>query len=427
MKKWKFVVCMALILALLFQIGCSNNTNSSSDANSSGDDGEKITLTFWDMHTNAESEFFQGLVDEYNSSQDNVVVEYSTSDAGSYTTTKLPTAFANGSGPDIFMVSPGDFMKFADSGAMLDLNPHFPEGAKEDFLPSSLEAVTLDGKVLALPYELELLGLYYNEDMLKEQNIEVPKTWDELQAAAKKLTSDEVTGLILPSDKGPYFNFIYYPFLWQTGGNVLNEGGTESVFNSPEAAKSLDFWGSFFQEGSTPTKLQLGPWEIGHLGQKTAAMQVVGTWVINAIEKDFSDVPINVAPLPIPEGGQQVTAAGGWKMAANAKSEHAEEAAKFIMWAFAEDPERALAWNRDIKFSYSPRKSVVEAGEELYSKGLRKVFTEQIYETAIPEPRYPAAVVEAVADALQNVMFTDQSGADAVQEAHEKINDSLQK
>jgi multiple sugar transport system substrate-binding protein len=118
------------------------------------------------------------------------------------------------------------------------------------------------------------------------------------------LKTDKVAGLVLPPDKGPYFNFIWYPFLWQTGGNVLSADGKESLINTPEAAKALDFWGTFFREGLSPKKLQQGPWEIDHLGNKSAAMQVVGTWAINRAEEVFKDVPINVAPLPIPDGGR---------------------------------------------------------------------------------------------------------------------------
>ncbi|WP_169082477.1 ABC transporter substrate-binding protein [Paenibacillus sp. PL91] len=432
-KRWKSLGFAVLTLLLMLQVACGNSNNggepggnNTADSGQTADVGKKVKLKFWDFHSEKEEEFFKGLVDEYNKVQDNVVIEYSTFNQTDYTTTKLPTGFASGEGPDIYMISPGDFMKFSKSGLMADLSLYFPEGAKEDFLPASLDAVTVDGKVLALPYELELLGLYYNEQMLKDAGVEVPKTWDELYAASKKLTTDKVAGLILPPDKGPYFNFIWYPFLWQQGGNVLNEDGTASKFNTPETAKALDFWGRFFKEGIAPTKLQQGPWEIDHLGKKTAAMQIVGTWAINRAEEVFGDVPINVAPLPIPEGGKAATDAGGWKFAVNGKSKHVDEAAKFIMWAFAGDPERALKWCTEIKFAYSPRKSVVEKGKEVYSKGMRKVFTEQIYDSAIPEPRYPSEVLDVVGDAMQYVMFDKYDGAGAAQQVDGKINEAIQ-
>lgn len=439
-RTWKMIGAATVSSVLLLQLGCGSSTTSSQPSGSTAPAGteaaketstakkDKVKLAFWDMHSEAESKFFKDLVDAYNKSQDQVQIEYSTYDQASYTTTKLPTGFASGEGPDIYMISPGDFMKFAKSGLMKDLTADFPAGVKDDFLPASLEAVTYNGKIMALPFELETLGLYYNKEMLDKAGVAVPKTWDELHAAAKKLTTDKVAGLIIPPDKGPYFNFIWYPFLWQQGGNVLSADGTKSTFNTPETAKALDFWGSFFKDGLSPKKLQLGPWEIDNLGNKTAAMQIVGTWAINRIEEKYKDVPIGLAPIPIPAGGKAATDAGGWKMAVNGQSKHAAEAAKFVMWAFgSSDLTHALKWGTEVKFAYSPRKSVVEKGKDIYNKGLRKVFTEEIYNSAIPEPRYPSEVVDAVGDAMQYVMYGKMTGAEAAKTVDAKIADILSK
>ncbi|MFP5115409.1 ABC transporter substrate-binding protein [Bacillaceae bacterium C204] len=424
MKIWKSLLIFSIVLILIVQAGCSSSKSSSGDGDSNG----VVTLKFWDFHSEAEKKFFQDLVKEYNTShKDQVKIEYTAFNQSDYTTTKLPVAFANEEGPDIFMVSPGDFTKYAQSGIMADLNSYFPEGAKEDFLPASLEAVTYQDKVLALPYELELLGLYYNKKMLADKGVEVPKTWDELQAAAKKLTTDKVAGLVLPTDKGPYLNFIWYPFLWQQGGNVLNEDGTKSTFTSPEVVKALDYWGSFFKDGSAPSKLQYGPWDASNIGTGSAAMTILGTWAVPVLENQFKDVEIGLAPIPTPAGGKAATDAGGWKMAVNSKSKNVKEAAKFIMWCFAEDSSRPLKWATEIKFAYSPRQSVIKEGEKIYGEGLRKVFTEEIYDSAIPEPRYGPEVVDAVGEAMQKVMFGKVKGEDAAKEADKKIEEALKK
>ncbi|SFB11798.1 multiple sugar transport system substrate-binding protein [Lentibacillus halodurans] len=411
----KIMIGSGFVMVLLFMSGCSSE--------SSGESEEVVNLTFWDFHSDNDQEFFEGLVDEYNDMQDDVKIEYSTTNnLTDYSNTKLPVAFANNEGPDIFMTSPGDFQKYADAGVMADLTPYFEDGIKEDFLPSALEAVTVDDKILALPFELELLGLYYNKTMLDEANVEVPETWDELLEAAKKLTTDEVSGIALPTDKGSYLNFVWYPFLWQNGGSVLSEDGKESTFNTPEVAEALEMWGSFFQEGAAPSKLQIDPTDIGNLGSGSAAMQIVGTWAIPMLENEYGDGDeYGLTPIPIPAGGESATAAGGWKLAVNSNSEHIEEAAEFVMWALADDKERPLEYVTETKFAYSPRESVVEEGEEIYDKGLREVFTEEIYDSAIPEPEFGPEIVDAVGEALQNVMFSGMSGEEAAEIAHEKI------
>lgn len=420
MRGWKIVTIMGITLSLLFQVGCSP-----SESGSNRKAAKVVELTFWDFQFDMHQELFQELVDEYNSIQDEVKIEYSShGNSTDYSNQKLPVAFANNEGPDIFMTSAGDFNKYADAGLMADLTPYFKEGVQEDFLPSTIDAVTYDEKILALPLEMELLGLFYNKKMLEAHNIKPPETWEELLDAARKLKTDKVAGLVLPTDKGPYLNFIWYPFLWQQGGDVLNEDGTQSTFNSPEVTAALDFWGTFFKEGLAPSKLQEGAGDIDNLTNGTAAMQITGTWAISDLENKFSDFDAGLVPLPIPEGGTPSTAAGGWKLAVNANSEHVEEAAEFIMWAFGDDPSRPLKWAK-TKSAYPARKSVIEEGEEFYQKGLRKIFTNEIYETAVPEPRFGAEVVDAVGEALQMVMFSDATGEEAAQTAHKKIQDAL--
>ncbi len=391
----------------------------------SGSAFAKTKIAFWDFHSEMELEYFENLVKEYNSIQDEVEIEFSVFNQSDYTTTKLPIGFANGQGPDIFMISPGDFMKFAEAGIMADLTPYYPDGFREDFLPSAIDAVTYKGQILAVPFELELLGLYYNKDMLNKAGIEVPKTWNELLDAARKLNTSKTAGIVLPTDKGPYFNFNWYPFLWQLGGSVLNEDGTKSEFASPEVAKALDFWGTFFKENLAPTKLQYGPWDIANIATGTAAMQICGTWAIPMLEKQYPDVNIGLAPLPIPEGGKGVTVAGGWKMAVNSRSDYVKEAAAFVMWVFAQDPSRPLEWATEIKFAYPARRSVVSEGGNIYNKGLRKNFTD-FYDTAVPEPRFPVQITEPIGDAMQNVMFKNMTGAEAAEKANEKIEKYLQ-
>jgi multiple sugar transport system substrate-binding protein len=412
---------MLLLLSLIIVLsGCS-----SSSSKSSGDSKDVVTLKFWDLHDKMEKDYFAKLVKEYNASQDKVKIEYKVFNKSDYMTTTLPVAFANNEGPDIFMISPGDFKKYADAGIMADLNPYFPEGSKEDFQEAAIDAVTIDKKVLALPFESELVGLYYNKKMLEEANVAVPKTWEELQVAAEKLTTDKVSGLVLPQEKDAYLNFIWYPFLWQNGGSVLSEDLTKSTFNSPETAEALDFWGSFFQKGHAPSKTSMGSSDVGNLGTGKAAMQVVGTWAIAELETNYKDVEVGLTPLPLPNGGVAKTVAGGWKFAVNANSKYEKEAADFVMWAFAEDPSRPLEWATEVKFAYPARKSVVEAGKEIYNKGLRKVFTEEMFDSAIPEPFYSPEIVQAIGDSLQQVMFGDVKGSDAAKEADKKIQEAL--
>jgi multiple sugar transport system substrate-binding protein len=384
---------------------------------------DKTEIVFWTFHTQSEGAFMQSLVTEYAKVNPNVTIKLEMIPQSDYMGARLTTAFAADSGPDVFVMSPGDFLKYVNSGLAADLSPYFTKAIRDDFLPSSLDAVTVNGKIYAVPFEIELLGLYYDKDILKAAGVQPPATWDQLIAATKKLTTPTRPGLALPTDQGYYQNFIWYPFLWQTGANVVDVKGKNASFSGAGVEKSLKLWGDLIKAGAA-TKLARGPWD-PLVADGTAPMQVVGTWIISNLERDYAAKNIGLVPLPTPPGGKAATDAGGWKFMVNNRSKVKEEAAKFVMWAWAQNVDKPLEWCTKTKFAYSPRKSVMDAGRDIYSKGLRNVFTKDIYASAIGEPRYPAEIVNMVGDALQSVMFAGADPRAAAKIANDKIADYL--
>ena len=384
--------------------------------------GDAKVVKFWSFHAGAEAEFLERVVEEYNLAHDDVQIEHTVVNQSDYITTLIPTAYANGEAPDILYVEPSTFTKYAEKGMLADLSPYYTDDLKADILPSALEAVTIDGKIYALPIEMETLGLFYNVDMLKEAGIEPPKTWDELYEAAKALTTDDVYGLVLPVEETGYTLFNWWPFMWMSGADVYGDDGSCTV-DAPEMITALDYWSRFFQEGLAPSSLQIGPWDIGNVGTGIAAMQVSGTYVINAAENDYPDVNIGVVPLPSPDNNS-ITVAGGQKLAVNAQSELVDEAADFIFWLYgSEDISKANEWVTEAKFAYPARQSVIDNNKDVFEKGLRATFTE-FYGTAIPEPSYSAEVTEAMGKMLQSVMFGGVSSEDAVNEAKQAIENA---
>lgn len=386
---------------------------------------ETVTLKFWSFQTGEEANYLEKFVEEWNSTHENIQIEHTVVNQTDYTTTLIPTAYANGEAPDILFVEPATFTKYAEKGMLADLTPYYTDELKEDLLPSALESVTYDGKMMALPYEMETLGLFYNVDMLEEAGIDPPQTWDELYEAAKALTTDDVYGIAMPVEETAYTLFNFWPFVWMSGADILSEDGTECVVDSPEMAEALDYWGRFYQEGLAPSSLQIGPYDIGNVGTGIAAMQISGTYVINAAETTYADVNIGVVPLPHPEGTDSITVAGGQRLAVNANSEYVDEAAEFIFWLYGdEDTTHVVDWTTKAKFAYPARQSVIEENQDVFQQGLKKTFTE-FYDTAIPEPSYSAEITDALSDMLQSVMFGGSSGADAAAAAAEEITASL--
>ena len=442
MKKRSRVLCGVLALTMVAgmlsgcgkgmgkepakETGDTQSKTAASDGETKSADAKEIT--FWMFQENAEYDFFKKYVDLYNEENPDVHVKMEQIPWEDYNGTKMATAFASGTGPDVFLVAPGLFLKYANSDILAPLNDYIKPEVLADFSESSLDGVKIGEDILAIPFEMEFLGLYYNKQALKEVNMEAPKTWNEMYDAAKALTTDTRSGLTFETVKGTHQLFEWYPFLWQTDNDVFNEEKTAAKLNEPGVIENLELKRKMLEEGAANLKPSRNNTEIGILADGETAMQVNGSWAITKLEQEYPDFIDNVGlvPLPIPEGGHASTVAGGWKVCANANSKYPEEAAKFAAWLFADDASHGEEWCTEVKFAYSPRKSIVENNSDIYQKGLRSVFTNEIFGTEKAEKRLPAEISTILQDLLQAAYFDTSTDITAeVIKAEDKINEFL--
>ncbi len=383
-------------------------------------------LSLWDFHTGNEGDFFKNLAASYSQVDPGVKINVEQIPWDDYLGTKLETAFAAGAGPDVFFVSPGTIGKYINSGIALQLNSYMNSSEISDFTPSSLSGVSIGDSIYALPFEVELVGLYYNADMLKAAGVQPPKTWAELKSAALKLKTSKRAGITVSVHKGAYQVYTWYPFMWMTGANVFTPDMKNSDLSNPGVAKALQLWKDLVTSGAANLQPSRSTTDIGILGDGETAMQICGTWAIPTIEQKYGKENIQVEPLPIPEGGKPASDAGGWKLMVNAKGKYPTEAAKFAVWAVAKNVQAWVQWTTVVKFAYSPRKSVMDAAQSVFEKGLRAVFTKEIYGTDKPEIRMPPEASNIVQDMLQNAMFNPSyDGTRAAREADQKLKDFL--
>ncbi len=412
MKKYWRLITLALIIALM--------AGALPTALAQG------PLKFWTFeYADAVDPFFTAYVDEWNATHD-LQVERSEFPWAQYTGEILTTGIATGEAPDVFFISPGDWRRYAENGLALPLEDYMPQYLLDDLLPASVEAVTLNGHIYSVPFEMEPVVLWYNKSIFEEAGLEVPTTWDELLATAEALTTSDRYGILIPVNPDYYENFVFYPFLWMAGGEVVNEDFTAAAVNTPEAARALDLWGTLVREGwAAPTSTGNDPTdERFPLGQ--GAMFVSGYWVYGWLEASYPEFleDLAVAPIPAPdEGDELATVYGGWTVMVYAGTEHPEEAAEFAIQMFgAEDNARAAAWGIEYNTKLSPRQSVLEDNAEFYTQFPHDAFAHEIFPTARAEPSYPPEIAQTVWEALQDVMFNNVSGEDAAAAWAEKID-----
>lgn len=163
--------------------------------------------------------------------------------------TKLTTALAAGVGPDVGYLNADFVPQHAGDGNLEAVEDVIADDA-DDFLENSRTNLSLDGTLYAVPALSTVTTAVFNAPLLEEAGVtEFPTTWDELLEIGPAVKE---TGKFLTSYAGSLestLNLSYFPLLWQAGGEVLNEDGTEAAFNSAEGLDALNFIVTLFNEG----------------------------------------------------------------------------------------------------------------------------------------------------------------------------------
>ena len=139
---------------------------------------------------------------------------------------------------------------YASQGALVPIQPLVDDGSIDvDAYPESLRSIyTFDGTVYGIPRDFDTIALFYNKDLFDKAGVEYPTgdwTWDDLRAAAEKLTikeGDTATqwgfGSTTSDGKQNYFNLIK-----QNGGEILNEDHDRVAARRAGGVRSAAFAG----------------------------------------------------------------------------------------------------------------------------------------------------------------------------------------
>jgi multiple sugar transport system substrate-binding protein len=388
-----------------------------------GDDaGGPTTLRFWKFTAEGADETIQEVIDEWNAQNPDIQVKFETFPFDDYTTTALTTAFAGGTGPDLFWIAAGGFLTY--------VNDNIPEPLGDlvdpsEYLDAAIQAVSVEGEPLAIPFEIEPIALFYRADHLDEAGIEPPATWDDLMAAAQELTGGGRSGIVVETAPLAFQAFSWYPFLWSAGGEVVNPDSSASALRTSGGAAAFDLYGRLVTQGFAPERTEEVTNNAGPLGRGETSMQVCGFWAIAQMQDEFEGEPFGVVPIPVPPGGNPVTVYGGWTQMVNSRSPNLAQAKEFARWLWVENDEFGEEWACRIGSKFSPREPVNERCSDVFSEEPYNIFTDQILATARAQPRYPDQVTRAVYEGLQAVMFSGASGEDAANQAADEIDSFL--
>jgi trehalose/maltose transport system substrate-binding protein len=224
----------------------------------------------------------------------------------------------------------------------VDLKPYTADEVKL-VMPTALQNNTVDGRLVAMPFNVEVGLLYYRTDLLAKYGFrKPPETWDELAQMARRIQAGERAqgrknfwGYVWQG--APYEGLTCNALEWQAssgGGKIIEDDGTITV-NNPQTVKALKMGKSWVGTISPPSVLAFKEadarniWDSGN-----AAFRRDWVWRGNSTLRvpDAAEAGKFGTSLPPSGGAGHVSVLGGQSVAVSKFSVHPREAAELVRY-----------------------------------------------------------------------------------------------
>ena len=282
---------------------------------------------------------------------------------------------------------------FYEAGGLVPLQDYISDMELDtgDFFPGAMQAVTYQGELVALPWDMNVPLLYYRRDFLEEYGVSPPRTYGELTEQAQELS--EAMGLFYGyvwagNTTGSSYEPLSYMFVGHIAareGEVFTADG-EVVVDSPEATDGLRQMLAYIEEGASSPDvtgwLEEDALEVFRQGEGVFVRAWPYAWTL--VNEPGSPVAGNVGVTTLLEEADSLA---GDALAVGAFSETPVEAS----WLVAFLTETGQQQERATRLSYGPtRRSVYERTPEGWGTlGGEVSVLWQASERAVPLPVVP--------------------------------------
>ncbi len=330
------------------------------------------------------------------------------------------------------VIWPGDLAEH-----LVDLYQYdgFKAAAQDHFQPI-IQNNTVDGKLVAMPWFTDAGLLYYRKDLLEEYGLEVPKTWDDLEAAAKKIQDGERAkgnqdfwGYVWQGNSYEGLTCDALEWIYSNGGGTIVSPDKKVTINNQKAIEAIEMaagWvGTISPKGVTgmTEEPSRNMWQAGN-----AAFMRNWPYAYSLGNSDDSQVKgkFDVAPLPAGDAGRGAATLGGWQLSVSKYSKNPEAAAKLTLYLTGPEVQKLRA----TKGSFNPTiKSLYQDSDVLaknpFFGSLYDVFTNAVARpSTATSPKY-SDTSKLFFKAVYSVLTEKEDAATAMQLLEKELQNLL--
>jgi trehalose/maltose transport system substrate-binding protein len=316
----------------------------------------------------------------------------------------------------------------------LDLKQYSGGSEKNHFEPI-IANNTVDGKLVAMPWYTDAGLLYYRKDLLEKYKEEVPTTWEQMTATAKKIQDaerkaghKELWGYVFQGKA--YEGLTCNALEWVAsfgGGTIVGTDGKVTIDN-PQAAAALDLAASWIGSITPPGVLNYEEEESRGVFQSGNAV-FMRNWPYAYQPAQAADSPIKdkVAMTTLPKGsaagGRPAATMGGWNLSVSKFTKHPKEAADLVLYLTGAEEQK----RRAVSGGYQPTIKSLYEDKEVLAANPSFTMLLNTFSNAVPRPSTATKgqynqVSSAFWTAAQSVLNKQKPGKASMKELAEKLD-----
>ena len=305
--------------------------------------GGNVTLNVATVN-NGQMKDMEKLKTEYESAHKGVTVKFQVMEEGDLRSA-VTADVASGAGQyDVVTIGSYETPQWGKNGWLVELTPDLTADATydiNDLLPPVREALSVEGKLYAVPFYGESSILMYNKEMLAKTGVTMPNnpTWQEVAAAAAKVKTADVAGICMRGKPGWGDLFAPLTTVVQTfGGNWFDDKWTATV-NTPEWKEAITFYKTMLDQSGQKDPVSYSFNEcLTALKEGKAAMWADASVAASMLEADGSAVKgkMGYAHMPVVKTKESGWL-WSWNLAIPKTTKNKAAAIDFVKWATSKD------------------------------------------------------------------------------------------
>ncbi|GGR81382.1 ABC transporter substrate-binding protein [Deinococcus sedimenti] len=306
----------------------------------------------------------------------------------------------------------------------VDLKGKVPAAEVNAHFKGIIDANTVNGKLVAMPWFTDAGLLYYRTDLLKKYGFKsAPKTWTEMALMAKKIQTGEqktnkaFSGFVWQGKNYEGLTCDALEWVVSFGGGTIVDASGKVTINNAQAAKALDTAASWIKSISPAGVTTYAEEEARGIFQSGNAAFMRNwpyAWALG--QGDDSKVKGKIGVAPLPSGGSRNAATlGGWQLGVSQYSKNQAAAIDLVRY-LAGPAEQKI---RAIEGAYNPTIQSLYKDKDVLAKNpffgsLYSVFTSAVARPSGPTKSKYNQVSQAFSTAVSDVLNGKMKGQAAV-------------